>query len=180
MRLGRRLLAVALLLFVLGACGTHSGHTVAVSPFAPPPLDVPPPPPPEPSEPGPCPYLDEQAVARMTGGQVADVRTSADQPYPACYFYRDNGSEQLSVNVYVGLPEVAASLVDARVPVGVADPVRFNGWEGQVDDTDEAGTLSAIGRTGTAIIVRTDLENPAVTRETTQLVIEALALDRAP
>src|SRR5690606_32027137 len=62
---------------------------------------------PQPAADGPCPYLDQTVVELANGQRVSSVQVSADEPYPACFFLRADGSVQLRTWVVRASPEVA-------------------------------------------------------------------------
>lgn len=103
-----------------------------------------------------CPYLDSQSAADDNGQHVGSVRisTTADgQPHPVCYFYRPDGHLQLTVRVYVGQAAVAQALVDQAAPIATSDPVNQPpGWNGGSEATSD-GSVYAIAKGGTAIVV---------------------------
>jgi ribosome-binding factor A len=45
------------------------------------------------------PYLNSGFVAQSDGQHVSKVQTSADKPYPTCFFSALNGNLQLTVRV---------------------------------------------------------------------------------
>jgi UPF0176 protein len=135
-----------------------------------------PPPAPQPIAEGPCPYLDEAAVESANGQRVGSVRISADQPYPACFFYRGDGAEQLRTWIVVATPEVARATVDAAAPVATSDLAELpGGWSGGAQPTSD-GAVFAVARQGIAVIVTSNQEHTIGARRTAGQVISALAL----
>lgn len=130
---------------------------------------------PQPANAGPCPYLDDNYVADTNGQHVAKVKTSTDEP-PACFFYRPDGSVQLSVRVYTGEASVAKALVDAAAPVATANPAQLSGgWAGGAQPTDK-GAVYAVAKDGSAVIVTTNQEQTIKAKQIAQESITALGL----
>lgn len=157
----RRTVPLAVLGVLLAGCSSTTAgiaspvstitHKVTVPPPA---VSVPPKLPP--AKTASCPYLDTQEAADDNGQHVGSVRisSSADgQPHPVCYFYRPDGHLQLTVRVYVGQPAVAQALVDQAAPVATSDPANQPpGWNGGSEALPD-GSVYAIAKGGTAIIV---------------------------
>ena len=159
------------------AAGACSGP---VLPSAGPPDTAPRPavaaPAPQPAVPGPCPYLAEQDVERINGQQVASVRISAGQSYPACFFYRGDGSEQLRTWVVTATPEVARATVDTAAPVATSDLAELpDGWSGGSQPTSD-GAVFAVARQGTAVVVTTNQQQTIKARRIAEQVIGSLGL----
>lgn len=134
------------------------------------------PPSPEPVADEPCPYLPESFVAEANGQRVSKVRTSADDPHPACFFYALNGKEQLSVQVYTGDPEAATGLVDRAAPIDTSNPAsRPTGWNGGYQ-TFEDGAVYAVSKESSAVIVRTNQLQSVKGRTVAEEVISTLGL----
>jgi hypothetical protein len=157
----RVLLLGPVLLAALAACTVKpvDNPTVAQEPVSTPTSEaqVQLPPDPEPTADGPCPYLDEAFVEETNGQRVANVQTSADDP-PACFFYRPDGSVQLTVRIYNGEEPVARALVDAAAPVATSNPAELSGgWEGGSESRD-TGAVYAVAKGGTAVVVTTNQE----------------------
>ncbi|SFA81791.1 protein of unknown function [Amycolatopsis marina] len=134
------------------------------------------PPSPEPAVEEPCPYLTEQFVEEANGQRVAKVSTSTDKPHPACFFYRADGSEQLSVHVYAGDPEVATGLVDEAAPVGTSNPASDpTGWNGGYQKLED-GAVYAVAKEGAAVIVRTNQLQSVKARTVAEEVISELQI----
>ena len=103
------------------------------------------PPAPQPTADGPCPYLEESYVEETNGQRVSKVQTSADQP-PTCFFYRPDGSVQLTVRVYTGDAAVAKALVDESAPVASSNPAELTGgWKGGAQSTAD-GAVYAVAK----------------------------------
>ncbi|HEX2298034.1 MAG TPA: DUF2020 domain-containing protein [Pseudonocardiaceae bacterium] len=132
---------------------------------------------PQPAMDGPCPYLAEQDVESINGQRVNSVRISADQPHPACFFYRGDGSEQLRTRIVVGAtPEVARATVDAVAPVATSDLAELpDGWSGGSQPTSD-GAVFAVARQGTAVVVTTNQQQTIKARRIAERVIGSLGL----
>ncbi|WP_026421813.1 DUF2020 domain-containing protein [Actinokineospora inagensis] len=134
------------------------------------------PPAPEPAADGPCPYLESAVVADANGQHVTKVRTSADKPEPACFFYRPDGSVQLTVRVYSGEPAVAKLIVDQAAPITSSNPASSPaGWTGGSMSTDK-GAVYAVSKAGSAVVVTTNQEQTIKARRLTETVITNLGL----
>lgn len=157
--------AIGLLLALAGtACATQAAGTAipvtagtpVVPPSSRPASTQPPPPPPEPTPArrAPCPYLEDEFIEQTNGQRVGKTQISADEPYPACFFYRSDGNEQLRVRVVSGLePATARAMVDRAAPVDSSDPATLpGGWEGGKQPTD-SGAVFAVYKGGAAVIV---------------------------
>ncbi|MDQ3576665.1 MAG: DUF2020 domain-containing protein, partial [Actinomycetota bacterium] len=161
----RRALIFAASLLALSACATDSdpSPTSAAPPArassAAPPADEAPTAP-EPVADGPCPYLESTAVADANGQRVTKVRTSADKPQPTCFFYRPDGSVQLTVRVYVGTPAAAKTLVDEAAPISESNKAESPaGWKGgSLSSETVKGAVYAVAKEGTAVVVNTNQE----------------------
>jgi UPF0176 protein len=130
---------------------------------------------PQPTGEGPCPYLDEAYVEDTNGQRVSKVQTSADQP-PTCFFYRSDGSVQLTVRVYTGDATVAKTLVDTAAPVATANPAELTGgWKGGAE-AKEDGAVYAVAKEGTAVIVSTNQGQTIKAKQVAQESITALGL----
>jgi hypothetical protein len=131
---------------------------------------------PQPAANEPCPYLDETAVESINGQRVGAVRISADRPYPACFFLRGDGAEQLRTWVVVATPEVARATVDAAAPVATSDLAELpGGWSGGSQPTSH-GAVFAVAREGTAVVVTTNQPHTLGAKRITERVIAALGL----
>ena len=134
------------------------------------------PPDPQPASTGDCPYLDSQFVADANGQHVSKVRLSADQPHPACFFYRPDGKIQLTVRVYVGDAKTAKALVDKAAPVESSNPASDpSGWKGGYESTDD-GAVYAVAKGTAAVIVTTNQKQSVKARTVAKKTIAALEL----
>lgn len=131
---------------------------------------------PRPTANGPCPYLPAGEVEEANGQRVSKVRISADTPHPTCFFYRADGSVQLTARVYVGEPAVAKLVVDTAAPVDSANPADSPaGWRGGAQRTDD-GAVYAVAKAGAAVVVTTNQQQTIKARRVTELTIAALGL----
>ncbi|MGQ0839967.1 DUF2020 domain-containing protein [Actinokineospora sp.] len=178
----RRVVIFAAPLLALAACATEPTaqepiprvSTPVGQPTAPPAPVAPPAP--EPTADGPCPYLDNATVADANGQRVTKVRTSADKPQPACFFYRPDGSVQLTVRVYAGDPGVAKAIVDEAAPIATSNPAQSPaGWKGGSLSGDK-GAVYAVAKAEAAVVVSTNQEQTIKARRITETVIENLGL----
>jgi UPF0176 protein len=134
------------------------------------------PPDPQPAETGDCPYLDSQFVADSNGQHVSKVRLSADQPHPACFFYRPDGKIQLTVRVYVGAAAVATALVNKAAPIETSNPASDpTGWKGGYQSTDD-GAVYAVSKGTTAVVATTNQKQSVKARSVVRKAITALKL----
>ncbi|OLT40712.1 hypothetical protein BJF85_05480 [Saccharomonospora sp. CUA-673] len=134
------------------------------------------PPEPQPATTGECPYLPTAEAERANGQGVGQVRLSADEPHPTCFFYRPDGEEQLSVQVYVGEPDVATGLVDRAAPIDTSNPTEQPpGWSGGYE-ADETGAVYAVSKEGDAVIVTTNQQQSVKARTVATDVIATLGL----
>ncbi|MFC5285515.1 DUF2020 domain-containing protein [Actinokineospora guangxiensis] len=134
-----------------------------------------PPPAPEPSADGQCPYLESAEVADANGQRVGGVKISDGKP-PSCFFYRSDGSLQLSVRVFTGEPALAEAVVDEAAPVATSNPATAPaGWEGGSLAGDD-GAVYAVAKGGTAVVVTSNQEQTIKARRITESVIESLGL----
>jgi hypothetical protein len=135
-----------------------------------------PPPSPVPAADRACPYLDKTFVAEANGQRVGRVSVSADKPNPACFFYRSDGTMQLTVQVYVGDPRTAKALVDQAAPVATSNHADSPaGWTGGAQATDN-GAVYAVAKAGAAVVVTTNQAQTIKARRMTERVIATLAL----
>lgn len=124
----------------------------------------------------PCPYLGEAAVEQANGQRVGAARISADQPYPACFFERGDGSVQLRTWVVEGTPGTARATVDAAAPVATSDLAELpGGWSGGSQPTEE-GAVFAVAKQGTAVVVTTNQAQTVKARRVAEQVIANLGL----
>ncbi|MQA10627.1 MAG: DUF2020 domain-containing protein [Pseudonocardiaceae bacterium] len=172
----RRLLP-AMALVVLVAC-TPATEQKPPATSAPATEQAPPkvPPEPRPAADGPCPYLDEMSVEKTNGQRVSRVRISTDKPHPSCFFYRADGTVQLTARVYLGEVRVARALIDKVAPVDTSNPAtQPTGWEGGYQPTGD-GAVYAVANGPAAVVVTTNQRQTVKAREITKQVIASLAL----
>ncbi|MGH3932753.1 MAG: DUF2020 domain-containing protein [Pseudonocardiaceae bacterium] len=132
---------------------------------------------PQPTGDGLCPYLDLATVETINGQRVSSVRVSADQPHPACFFYRGDGREQLRTWIVVSTPAGAGATVDAVAPVATSDRAELpGGWSGGAQPTSD-GAVIAVARQGTAVVVTTNQHQTIGARRIAEQVIAALDLE---
>lgn len=180
----RAVLALGITAALTVACSPPSRSTPTI-PTGPPPITsltpitttpVQLPPDPQPTGAGPCPYLTTTFVADANGQHVSKVQTSADKPYPACFFFALNGKLQLTAEVYTGDPGVANALVDKAAPVDTSNPATDPaGWQGGYQSTP-TGAVYAVAKGGAAVIVTTDQQQTVKARTVARQAISALAL----
>lgn len=167
------LAAVALTAVAAGCAGSPGQPASAPANVPGPPAPVPPP---RAVAAGPCPYLDTAAVEQANGQRVDTVRISTDQPYPACFFERGDGTEQLRTWVVQGSAEVAGTTVDAAAPVATSDLAELpGGWSGGSQPTEQ-GAVFAVARGGTAVVVTTNQGQTIKARRIAEQVIANLGL----
>ncbi|EOD65344.1 hypothetical protein H480_27162 [Amycolatopsis vancoresmycina DSM 44592] len=134
------------------------------------------PPDPEPGATEDCPYLGSEFVAESNGQHVSKVRVSADQPHPACFFYRPDGKVQLTVRVYVGDAKTATALVNKAAPVDSSNPASDpSGWKGGYLSTDD-GAVYAVAKGSAAVIATTNQKQSVKARTVVKKTISALKL----
>lgn len=134
------------------------------------------PPDPQPGATEDCPYLDKEFVAESNGQHVSKVRVSADQPHPACFFYRPDGKVQLTVRVYVGDAKTATALVNRAAPVDTSNPASDpSGWKGGYQSTDD-GAVYAVAKGTAAVIATTNQKQSVKARTVVKKAIAALKL----
>ncbi|WP_410562787.1 DUF2020 domain-containing protein [Amycolatopsis sp. cmx-4-61] len=134
------------------------------------------PPDPQPGATADCPYLDSEFVADSNGQHVSKVRVSADQPHPACFFYRPDGKVQLTVRVYVGDAKTATALVNKAAPLDSSNPASDpSGWKGGYLSAD-TGAVYAVAKGGTAVIATTNQKQSVKARTVVKKTISALKL----
>jgi len=130
---------------------------------------------PQPAADGPCPYLATAVVESINGQRVGAIRISADKPYPACFFIRGDGAEQLRTWIVVATPEVARATVDAAVPVATSDLAELpGGWSGGSQSTAK-GSVYAVTRQDTAVVITTNQPHTLGAKRITERVIAALS-----
>jgi hypothetical protein len=134
------------------------------------------PPDPQPGATEDCPYLGSEVVAEANGQHVSKVRISADQPHPACFFYRPDGKIQLTVRVYVGDAKTATALVNKAAPVDSSNPASDpSGWKGGYLSTDD-GAVYAVAKGPAAVIASTNQKQSVKARTVVKKAIAALKL----
>ncbi len=134
------------------------------------------PPDPQPGATEDCPYLGSEVVAEANGQHVSKVRVSADQPHPACFFYRPDGKVQLTVRVYVGDAKTATALVNKAAPVDSSNPASDPaGWKGGYLSTDD-GAVYAVAKGPAAVIASTNQKQSVKARTVVKKAIAALKL----
>ncbi|MEU4518515.1 DUF2020 domain-containing protein [Amycolatopsis sp. NPDC024027] len=134
------------------------------------------PPDPQPGATEDCPYLGSEVVAEANGQHVSKVRVSADQPHPACFFYRPDGKVQLTVRVYVGDAKTATALVNKAAPVDSSNPASDpSGWKGGYLSTDD-GAVYAVAKGPAAVIASTNQKQSVKARTVVKKAIAALKL----
>ena len=134
------------------------------------------PPDPQPGATEDCPYLGSEFVAESNGQHVSKVRVSADQPHPACFFYRPDGKVQLTVRVYVGDEKTATALVNKAAPLDSSNPASDpSGWKGGYLSTDD-GAVYAVAKGSVAVIASTNQKQSVKARTEVKKAIAALKL----
>lgn len=135
-----------------------------------------PPPAPEPVADGPCPYLESAFVAEANGQRATKVRISADKPHPACFFYRADGTVQLTVRVFSGDAKQAKAVVDEAAPIATSNPANSPaGWKGGAIGADK-GSVYAVAKEGTAVVVTTNQAQSIKARRVAEKAIGTLGL----
>jgi UPF0176 protein len=178
----RRLVVLLPVLVGVAACGAQvvagapsAGQQVGAGRTTVP-TSVGPPPSPVPVADGKCPYLDSAFVADANGQKVGKVRVSADKPHPACFFYRSDGKIQLTVQVYVGEPGAAKTLVDQAAPVATSNPAELPaGWAGGAQATG-SGAVFAVAKQGSAVVITTNQAQTIKAKRVAEKTIAALGL----
>jgi hypothetical protein len=179
----KRLTSALLLACCLAGCATTSPSTVeptqttqrrtataTITTSAGPPAA------PEPVADGPCPYLESAFVAEANGQRATKVRISADKPHPACFFYRADGTVQLTVRVYVGEAKQAKAMVDEAAPIADSNPASSPaGWKGGAIGADK-GSVYAVAKEGTAVVVTTNQAQSIKARRVAEKAITTLGL----
>jgi len=176
----RRLVLLAPAVVLLAGCGS----TIVTGTAAPSPQSASTaagagnglPPDPEPGATEDCPYLGSEFVAESNGQHVSKVRVSADQPHPACFFYRPDGKIQLTVRVYVGDAKTATALVNKAAPLDSSNPASDpSGWKGGYLSSDD-GAVYAVAKGSTAVIASTNQKQSVKARTVVKKAIAALKL----
>jgi hypothetical protein len=128
---------------------------------------------------GACPYLRTVFVEDANGQHVGKVRISASQggqPDPVCYFYRPDGSLQLTVRVYTGDAPTATAIVNQAAPVATSDPATDpTGWQGG-SQANATGAVYAVAKGGHAVVVITNQKQTIKARRVAEQAIGALGL----
>ncbi len=174
----RRLVLLAPAVVLLAGCGPTivSGTATPSSPSASSAAAAGLPPEPQPGAAEDCPYLGSEFVADSNGQHVSKVRVSADQPHPACFFYRPDGKVQLTVRVYVGDAKTATALVNQAAPVDSSNPASDpSGWKGGYLSTDD-GAVYAVAKGSAAVIATTNQKQSVKARTVVKKAIAALKL----
>lgn len=125
-----------------------------------------------------CPYLDRDTVADINGQHVGQVKisTANGASPPSCFYYRPDGSLQLSVRVYVGDPRTAKGIVDQATPLSTSSPATQPlGWQGGYQSIG-SGAVYAVVRNGDAVVVHTNQAQSIKAREIAEQAITALKL----
>ncbi|WP_329069816.1 DUF2020 domain-containing protein [Amycolatopsis sp. NBC_01480] len=175
----RRILVLAPALVLLAGCGasTQISGTPAPAPTtAAGSAAAGLPPDPKPAKTADCPYLDSLAVEDANGQHVSKVQVSDDQPHPACFFYRPDGNLQLTVQVYVGKPDVATALVNKVAPIETSNPASDPpGWKGGYQPSGD-GVVYAVSKGEAAVIVTSNQKQSIKARKVAKNAIAALKL----
>ncbi|WP_290054586.1 DUF2020 domain-containing protein [Amycolatopsis solani] len=174
----RRLVLLAPAVVLLAGCGPSivTGTATPSSPSASTAAGSGLPPEPQPGATEDCPYLGSEFVADSNGQHVSKVRVSADQPHPACFFYRPDGKVQLTVRVYVGDAKTATALVNQAAPVESSNPASDpSGWKGGYLSTDD-GAVYAVAKGSAAVIATTNQKQSVKARTVVKKAIAALKL----
>ncbi|WP_106965106.1 DUF2020 domain-containing protein [Amycolatopsis orientalis] len=174
----RRLLVLAPALVLLAGCTPSSPakETPSSAPASSAPTSAALPPDPQPVRTAECPYLSNETVQDANGQHVTTVRVSADQPHPTCFFYRPDGSIQLTVRVYVGNSDVATALVNKAAPVDTSNPASEPaGWKGGYQPAGD-GVVYAVAKGDAAVIVTSNQKQSIKARTVAKKAIAALKL----
>ncbi|WP_020663555.1 DUF2020 domain-containing protein [Amycolatopsis benzoatilytica] len=176
----RRLLVLAPALVLLAGCGPSTPAAQSPPSTAPassaPTHDAALPPDPQPARTGECPYLSNETVQDANGQHVTKVSISADEPDPTCFFYRPDGSLQLTVRVYVGKSDVATALVNKAAPVDTSNPANDPaGWKGGYQPAGD-GVVYAVAKGDAAVIVTSNQKQSIKARTVAKKAIAALKL----
>jgi UPF0176 protein len=134
------------------------------------------PPPPTPATTAKCPYLDPATVQDDNAQRAASVKISAlgGQTQPSCFFYRSDGSWQLTVWVYSGSPAVAQAIVNQQAPIATSNPATDPaGWQGGSGPTS-TGAVYAVAKGGDAVVVTTNQKQSIKARLVADHVVSSL------
>lgn len=167
--------ALPLLGLLLGGCGPAvdgvAKPATTIVPTTSAPVVVPPVAPP--AKTAACPVVTSQEVTYDNAEAVGSVKVSElqdGQKYPVCYFYRLNGTLQMTVRVYTGTPEVATALVDQAAPIATSNPAtQPPGWQGG-SLSSKQGAVYAVAKGGTAVIVSSNMTQTVKCRDVTMAV----------
>jgi hypothetical protein len=174
----RRLLVLAPALVLLAGCNPSTPaaeNSSAPSSSAAPTSDSLPPDP-QPARTAECPYLSNETVQDANGQHVTKSSVSADEPHPTCFFYRPDGSLQLTVRVYVGKCDVATALVNKAAPVDTSNPAdEPSGWKGGYQPAGD-GVVYAVAKGDAAVIVTSNQKQSIKARTVAKKAIAALKL----
>ncbi|WP_026468792.1 DUF2020 domain-containing protein [Amycolatopsis balhimycina] len=174
----RRLVLLAPAVALLAGCGATivTGTAAPSPPSASSAVGAELPPDPQPGATEDCPYLGSEVVAEANGQHVSKVRVSADQPHPACFFYRPDGKIQLTVRVYVGDVKTATALVNKAAPIDSSNPASDPpGWKGGYLSSDD-GAVYAVAKGASAVVVTTNQKQSVKARTVAKKAIAALKL----
>ncbi|MFD2471488.1 DUF2020 domain-containing protein [Amycolatopsis silviterrae] len=174
----RRLLVLAPALVLLAGCNPSSPakETPSSAPASSASASEGLPPDPQPARTAECPYLSNETVQDANGQHVTKVSISADEPHPTCFFYRPDGSLQLSVRVYVGKSDVATALVNKAAPVDTSNPASDPaGWKGGYQPAGD-GVVYAVAKGEAAVIVTSNQKQSIKARTVAKKAIAALKL----
>ncbi|WP_409184027.1 DUF2020 domain-containing protein [Amycolatopsis sp. VS8301801F10] len=174
----RRLLVLAPALVLLAGCNPSSPakETPSSAPASSASASAGLPPDPRPERTAECPYLSNETVQDANGQHVTKVKVSADEPHPTCFFYRPDGSVQLTVRVYVGNSDVATALVNKAAPVDTSNPASDPaGWKGGYQPSGD-GVVYAVAKGGNAVIVTSNQKQSIKARTVAKKAIAALKL----
>ncbi|HEY4019881.1 MAG TPA: DUF2020 domain-containing protein [Pseudonocardiaceae bacterium] len=131
---------------------------------------------PTPATVGSCPYLDKVTAEDANGQHVTAVKLSAPdgQSQPSCFFYRPDGSWQLTVWVYDGSPDVAKAIVNQQAPVATSNPATTPaGWTGGSEPTS-TGAVYAVAKGGRSVVVISNQKQTIKTKVITEHVVSSL------
>ncbi|WP_406639873.1 DUF2020 domain-containing protein [Amycolatopsis sp. WGS_07] len=174
----RRLLVLAPALVLLAGCNPSSPakETPSSAPASSASAAEGLPPDPQPARTAECPYLSNETVQDANGQHVTKVSISADEPHPTCFFYRPDGSVQLTVRVYVGKSDVATALVNKAAPVDTSNPASEPaGWKGGYQPAGD-GVVYAVAKGEAAVIVTSNQKQSIKARTVAKKAIAALKL----
>ncbi|WP_208720514.1 DUF2020 domain-containing protein [Amycolatopsis circi] len=174
----RRLLVLAPALVLLAGCTPSSPakETPSSAPASSASASAGLPPDPQPARTAECPYLSNETVQDANGQHVTKVSVSDDEPHPTCFFYRPDGSLQLTVRVYVGKSDVATALVNKAAPVDTSNPASDPaGWKGGYQPVGD-GVVYAVAKGEAAVIVTSNQKQSIKARTVAKKAIAALKL----